>query len=88
MRAQCQVRLKTFLHEKLRSTRTSMGLTQSKMAELLMMDDRSYADLEHGHHLFGTISLLLFLIYVYPNPVDLLDEIKVLIEEVKNEDAL
>lgn len=87
MRTQCQAKLKLFLCEKLRFTRKEMHITQSKMAEILMMDDRSYADLEHGRHLFSTVSLLLFLIYAYPNPMDLLNEIKTLIEEVKNDDV-
>ena len=54
--------LRSFMSADFLTTRKAMGLTQARMAELLEIDLRSYADLEHGKSLCCTRVLLLYLL--------------------------
>lgn len=56
--------LKRCFCNKLVQIRTIEGLTQEKMANALLMDVRSYIDLEHGKTGCSVVTLVLFLIYV------------------------
>ena len=56
--------LKTYFHHTLIQQRTILRLTQSQMAERLLMDDRSYIDLDHGKSCCSALTLALFLAYV------------------------
>ena len=49
--------------ENLMRTRAENGLTQAKMAEMLVMDDRSYIELDHGKSGCSALTLALYLIY-------------------------
>lgn len=53
--------LKKCFHDDLVQTRATLGLTQSQMAARLVMDDRSYIDLDHGKTLCGGLTLALHL---------------------------
>ena len=75
MRRAYQSALKSILHDDIIRTRDSMGLTQNQMAELLMMDVRSYVEIDHGNSLVGTLSFVLFLINCCQDPSKLLENI-------------
>ena len=64
MRKRYHTILKQFFCNKLVKIRITEGLTQEKMARALLMDERSYIDLEHGKSGCSAVTLLLFLIYV------------------------
>lgn len=64
MRALYKVKLKQCFHRNLIRARINAGLTQSKMAERLAMDERSYIDLDHEKTCCSAITLALFLVYV------------------------
>ena len=77
MRSQYNETLKTIIHIHLLQARETRELTQAAMAELLMMDVRSYVELDHEKSLCGTLTLVLFLIYCCLDPVAVLQEIRV-----------
>ena len=81
MRALYRNALKRVLHDEIIKTRDAMGLTQSQMAELLMMDVRSYVEIDHGNSTFGTLSLVLFLLRCCNDPMALLRGISLALEE-------
>ena len=82
MRETYKATLKNILHEDIIRTRDDLGLTQSQMAEILMMDVRSYADIDHGKSLCGTLSFVLFLIHCCADPIEVLDGISVAFEHI------
>ena len=51
----------TFLAADFYTTRRSLGLTQTQMAEQLKIEPRSYSNLEHGRSLCGTQVFFLYL---------------------------
>lgn len=55
--------LKKCFYRNLVQARVRMELTQSKMADKLAMDDRSYINLEHGKSCCSAVTLVLFLLY-------------------------
>ena len=77
--------LKRILCEQIGSTRVSLDLTQDKMAEQLMMDVRSYSDIDRGISMCGTLTFVLFLIHFCPNPILLLNEIQMAFEAIDQE---
>lgn len=68
--------LKRYFHNSLVYTREEMNLTQSQMAQVLAMDDRSYIDLDHGKSCCSALTLALFLIYCCRDPVNFLGELR------------
>lgn len=73
--------LKTIFYQNLIQTRLALGITQEKMAEALVMDVRSYINLDHGQSCCSALTLSLYLIY-YCSDVELfLAELKKAFEE-------
>lgn len=68
--------LKCVFYEKLIQTRSQLGLTQSQMAEKLVMDDRSYIDLDHGKTCCSAVTLALFLVYVCEDVYGFVEELR------------
>ena len=58
-----------------------------EMAEELLIDVRSYADIDRGVSLCGTLTLVLFLVYSCKEPTALLSEIRTAFDEVRRHDA-
>ncbi len=77
--------LKRILCEQIGNTRISMELTQDKMAEQLMMDVRSYSDIDRGISMCGTLTFVLFLLHFCPDPTLLLREIRVAFDAIDQE---
>ncbi len=80
MRKRCEGILKDLFYETLIHTRYRLKLTQDDMAEILMMDVRSYVELDHGCSGCSALTLCLFLVFVCENPDRFLDEFKVSVE--------
>ena len=68
--------LKHILCEQIGSTRISLELTQDKMAESLMIDVRSYADIDRGISMCGTLTFVLFLLRYCKDTAELLQKIQ------------
>lgn len=83
MRKTYQALLKAYLFKKIRKIRKQIGMTQFEVSEILEMDLRSYSYIETGVHSCGTLSFILFLLYVSPNPLEVLEEIRKLFDEAK-----
>lgn len=62
MRNQMEAIVKHAFREQALKLRYRKGLTQAKMAELLEMSDRSYADIEAGRFTCGTLTAILLLL--------------------------
>ena len=54
------------------------------MANQLIMDDRSYINLDHGKSGCSALTLALYLIYCSDDPVKFLDELKAALENDEN----
>lgn len=61
MREEMQNILKRDLRELALRARENRGITQKKMAEVLVMSERSYADIESGASACGTLTGFLLL---------------------------
>ena len=80
MRKQCEQILKNLFYENLTYTRNQKKMTQDEMAEVLMMDVRSYVELDHGKSSCSALTLCLFLVFACENPGDFLDKFKISVE--------
>lgn len=79
--------LKTVIHAKIVHVKASLNYTNEEMSEILEMDPRSYADLDNGKSMCGTLTFVLFLLYCCPDTAGFLDEIKAKLEEVRDNAA-
>lgn len=80
IRKMCLHLLKRYFCHQLVQTRTTLGLTQFAMAERLMMDERSYIELDHGNSGCSALTLALFLIYCCEDPLGFLHELRSIFE--------
>ncbi|MBQ7922895.1 MAG: helix-turn-helix domain-containing protein [Clostridia bacterium] len=81
MRHNIEKALKEELRTLALTLRDRLNLTQSKMAEKLIMTDRSYSDIETGENMCGTLTTILLLAE--------LDDPKTYLQELKGKiDAL
>ena len=87
MRNKLQSELKKFLRGYILKLRDDNNLTQKKMANLLEMDVRSYADIENGKNMCSTLTFILLLSQLRNNGEDLLNDLKGIIDDnYKNND--
>ena len=83
MKEDLRVALKKTLCNWIGTTRISLNMTQDKMAEALLIDVRSYADIDRGVSLCGTLTLAIFLVYLCPEPASLLREIQNAFDDIR-----
>ena len=87
MRKQYNRILKIFFHEKIRSRRKVLGISQEEMAHRLAMSYRGYAKIDNGHICGSALTLSLYLIYICENPVVFLQELRYAFENSNFEAA-
>ena len=87
MREAIQKELKSYLAEVMKETRKAKKLSQAKMAEILVMDVRSYADIENGSNLCGTITFIHFMLYIVEDINKAFEGIAVVVENAKEHAA-
>lgn len=87
MRRTYHRRLKAHFHRALIRTRLHREMTQLEMADKLVMDERSYIDLDHGKTCCSAVTLALFLIYVCEDVMGFLEELQRAFESDKNKAA-
>lgn len=85
MRKTYEATLKRCLHDKIVTVRKKQQITQEKMAELLIMDPRSYADIENGKNACSSVTLMLYMIHFCDDPNQLVAEIEQLFSEARGE---
>lgn len=78
--------LKEYLHERILTDRKKNKLPQEKMAERLLMDWRSYIDIEHGKNLCSTTTFVMYLLEFCDDPKEILEEIRELFTQALEED--
>lgn len=76
MRKHYQNSLKLFFHERILLTRGELEISQEEMAARLSMACRTYIDLEHGKSCCSAVTLMLFLLYLCPDPQAFLDGLR------------
>lgn len=81
MRKFYQKILKEKFHNHLIKYVMKLGYTNDKMADILVMDSRSYHDLHKGDNSCSSLTLTLFLIYCCEDPIEFLKELKCGYEE-------
>lgn len=79
MKNSCKCALRDYMTQCLFETRKSEKLTQAKFSELLMMDTRSYASLEHGESLCCTFTFIMFLCFHCKNVDALIRDLRKII---------
>ena len=58
MKYECKCALRAYMAARFARTRKDAELTQAAFSEILMVDTRSYVDLEHGRNLCGTLTFV------------------------------
>ena len=76
MKYQCKCSLRDYLSQRLAKARKEAGMTQSRFSELLMMDTRSYADLEHAQSCCCTLTFILYLCFCCKDVDGLVDDLR------------
>lgn len=59
----CKCALRSYMTRRLTDAWKQAHLTQARFSEKLMMDTRSYADLEHGKSLCCTLTFIIYLVF-------------------------
>lgn len=83
MRNRYNKELKEICHEHIISAKVEKGLTQAQMAEYLVMDIRSYADIDSGKSACSLLTFVLYLIYLCPDTDQFINEIRITFESIK-----
>ena len=76
MRKQYNDILKALFYTHLISTRDLLQCTQAQMAKNLLMDVRSYIELDHGNSCCSALTLMLYLLYYCENPQKFLNNLR------------
>lgn len=76
MRKHIQKRLKEYFRFALLQCREENRLSQEEMAHRLAMVTRSYIGLEHGESCSSSVTFVLFLLYLCPDPTAFLNELR------------
>ena len=84
MKNTCKCALRTYMSQRLAETRREQNPSQAKFSERLMIDTRSYVDLEHGECLCCTLTFVLFLVFCCTDRDALLEDMKALILKACN----
>ena len=84
MKNTCKCALRTYMSQRLAETRREQNLSQTKFSERLMIDTRSYVELEHGECLCCTLTFVLFLMFCCKDRNAILEDMKALILKACN----
>ncbi len=78
----CNCVLREFMSKHLREARKTYGMTQARFSEILKLDVRSYAALEHAENLCCTQTFILFLAFFCPDANALIKELQEIILKI------
>ena len=79
--------LKRFFRTRFITFRNSTNYTDAELSEQLEMDERSFSYLIHGKTSCSVVTLVLFLLYLCPDPNEFLLSLKEEFEKAKNNAA-
>ena len=83
MKQECKDEVKNCLKQQLALERKRQKASQTAFARALGIDVRSYIALEHGDSLCGTMTLIVFLTTMCPDPLAVLGDLKSIIERYR-----
>ena len=83
MKQECKDEEKNCLKQQLALERKRQRMPQTAFARALDIDVRSYIALEHGDSLCGTMTLIIFLTTICPDPLLVLGDLKSIIQRHK-----
>ena len=86
MKRTCKSTLRSYMTRRLTDARKQFHFSQARFSEKLMIDPRSYADLEHGKSLCSTLTFIIYLCF-FCEDVDVLiqDLRKIIIASYEND---
>lgn len=84
MKNACKTALKSYMSKRFIAARRNSDLTQAKFSEKLMMDTRSYSDLEHGYSLCCTLTFILYLCYFCDDIDTLREDLRKILVDAQN----
>ena len=87
MRNTYRIILKRYFQSKLIMLRNSTKNTYAQISEKLQMDERSFSYLIHGKTSCSAVTLVLFSLYLCPDPNEFLLSLKEEFEKAKNNAA-
>ena len=79
MKYECKCALRAYMAARFARTRKDAKLTQAAFSEILMVDTRSYVDLEHGRNLCGALTFVLYLVFLCKDADDFVQELRKII---------
>ena len=77
--------LRDYLTNKLIESRKNNRLTQAKFSEILMIDTRSYAALEHGESLCCTLTFIIYMCFICEDVNKLVDDLRNILQNTTKE---
>lgn len=80
MRSKYKQVLKAFFHQELTRFREENRISQKEMAKHLSLSQRAYYCLDEGKSCCSEVTLVLFLIYLCPDPIVFLENLKRVME--------
>ena len=84
MKTTCRCALRDYLTNRLIESRKNNGLTQAKFSEILMIDTRSYAALEHGESLCCTLTFIIYICFICEDVNKLVDDLRNILIKTQN----
>lgn len=86
MKRICKSALRSYMTRCLTDARKQSHLTQARFSEKLMMDTRSYANLEHGKSLCCTLTFINYLVFLCKDVDALIQDLrKIIIASYEND---
>ncbi len=86
MKERCKCALRDYMTMTFLKARHDEQLTQAQFAELLMLDTRSYADLEHGESLCCTLTFIIYLVSFCKEPETLIRDLRTILLKPSGDD--
>lgn len=86
MKRTCKSAIRSYMTRRLTDARKQSHLTQTRFSEKLMMDTRSYADLEHGKSLCCTLTFIIYLCFFCENVDALIQDLRAIIRNSYEDD--
>ena len=75
------VAIKDYLQKKIVNFRMTNNLSQGKMADNLLMDLRSYVDIENGKSACSMVTFVVFILLVSPDCSEILGDLRRIIKK-------
>ena len=86
MKHTCKCALRSYMTRCLSDARKEANLTQARFSEKLMMDTRSYSDLEHGKSLCCTLTFIIYLVFFCKDVDALIRDLREIIIDAYNDE--